>query len=360
MLRAMGLRTALYTSPHLIHFSERIQMDGVPVLDESIGLWTRQVLDAEKAIHVHLTGFELVTAVGLLALSASHPDVTVLEVGLGGRLDATNVVTPDITVLTPVGLDHTELLGDTVRLIAREKLGICRPGIPLVCAVQHPDVQEEVLSFSGSIGFPVIREGVDYRAVSSGSGFRYQGRVLDIEDCPLGLAGGFQTQNAGVALAALEFLAGDASLKEGCVREGLSQARWPGRFDLRRVFGALVLFDGGHNPPGILTLVQALAQHHPGRHPVLFASKKDKDAASVLAELSRVASRFIITTLPGADGHPPEELARMVSREIPCEVVHDPDEAMRWLTGASQGKLAICCGSLYLVGYYLGRLPPTG
>lgn len=355
MSRSLGLKTALYISPHLIHVSERIQFEGSPIPGDDLIQPMNRVFSLEKDLHLTLTGFEFVTCAGLLALEQKDPEVTVLEVGLGGRQDATNVVDADVCVLTPVGLDHTAILGPTLSLISREKLGILRQGVPLVTARQEPDVMAEVHLACQRLGSPLHTEDLDFSGSEVAGGFRYSSPGVPDHEASLSLPGAYQIQNAAVAIHALRLLLGD-SLPTQRIREGLELARWPGRFDLRTLQDTPVLFDGAHNPPGIVALVRAMRMRYPGKHPVLFASKDDKDAETILNELGSVADELWVTGLPRVHGHTPDTLARWAPPGLAIHLVEDPRAALEEFVGTRPERLHLCCGSLYLVGYYLSLL----
>ena len=276
-LRAAGRRTGLYTSPHLTAFNERIQVDGLPVGD---GPLSRAVEAVRAACPWHeagapeerLTYFEVATLAALHHFAEAAVEVAVVEVGLGGRLDATNAVWPAACAVARIGLDHGRLLGDTLEAVAWEKAGICKAGVPVVLhAVQPPGVLE-------ALAAEAARRGAPWQVAPSGW------------DGPVGLAGPHQQGNAGLAAAALRALRrAGVAIEEAAIAEGIATARWPGR--LESLDG--VLLDGAHNPDGAAALAAALAALHPGAPAELvFGVLEDKDHAGMLRALAPAVRRL--------------------------------------------------------------------
>ena len=363
ILGSAGLRSAAYTSPHLVDICERVRLGDGTVAAAGFDEAGRRVLEEEETCGVALTGFEFVTAAAFLAIARHAPDCTVLEVGLGGRLDATNVTAPTATVITPLGLEHTSFLGNNLVSIAGEKLGIARRDVPCVLAEQPPEAAGFLLDACARRGIPAVLEGRDYSATGSPSAFNFRSEEFELRDARLALEGQFQVQNAGLAIAACRvLLASDAPLEEAC-RKGVAAASWPGRFDLRQMNGGSVLFDGAHNAVAAAALADAFSRRWEHRPAILVALKKDKDAAGVLGELLPLAGAFVFTGLPRSDAHAPADLARLVEGNCPVWVEPDPDAALRRLSSLSAARNGgdapnVCCGSLFLVGYYLQRLAP--
>jgi len=363
ILLAAGFDAAAYTSPHLLDVCERVRVGAGTISPSDFDAAGCRVLVEEEACGFSLTGFEFVTAAAFLAIADHGPDCTVLEVGLGGRLDATNVTAPAAAVITPLGLEHTDFLGNSLVSIAGEKLGVAREGVPCVLAEQPAEAAEFLLNACAERGILAIVEGRDFSATGSPRTFSFRSRELELCDARLALDGQFQVQNAGLAVAACRALVeGDVPLDEAC-RRGLAAAAWPGRFDLRQVGRGRVLFDGAHNAEAASALAEAYSRRWKHRPVILVALKKDKNAAGVLGELLPLARSFVFTDLPWGEAHPPGELARLVDGKCPVEVEPDPDAALRRLLNqpaAPEGGGApnVCCGSLLLVGYYLQRVAP--
>ena len=350
---AAGFKTALYTSPHLVSVGERMRVNDTQIsageLDESLD----RVLRAEDDTGVTLTGFELVTAVAFEAFARHRPERTILEVGMGGRWDATNVIEPDVSVITPIGMDHVSYLGDTYEKIALEKAGILRAGSPYVVATMNPEAATAVATAGRSLGAQAWLEGREFRAARGPSGFDYESRFRTLSGLSLGLPGAFQAQNAATAITAVDLLDSGAAPHDA-VAAGLANTRWPGRFDLRSVNGSPILFDGAHNPEGATALAQAFSDRFSGTTDVLLALKADKPAQSIVDALAPLARAFVITRAPDVESHNPEQIARLVPRHIDVHVEPDPACALSRLLSLSPvpgGIPKLCCGSLYLVGY---------
>jgi dihydrofolate synthase/folylpolyglutamate synthase len=328
-LRAAGHRTALYTSPHLCRFTERIQVDGLELAGEDLARhWA-----AARDVLEPLTFFEQATCLAFLAIAEQPVDVTVLEVGLGGRFDATNVVEADVAVVTGVALDHQEHLGSTIEAIAREKAGIFKRD------------RAVVIGCSGDPAGRAILEAEAGRAEASSVTLAPGPVVL-----PLGLSGEHQARNAATALAALDALARVCKVRVSAAARaaGLRSARWPGRLER---FGDLWL-DGAHNPDGAAALAQALAQD-PAPLSLMIGVSADKDVPGIAGPLARLATLVIASTAPSERALPARELARQIDR-LPGpagrQVVVEADAraAFALLRAATGRKLV--AGSLFLVG----------
>jgi dihydrofolate synthase/folylpolyglutamate synthase len=342
-LRAAGHRVGLYTSPHLVRFHERIVVDGAPIGDAALAA---RVDDVRRACPWHeggrederLTYFEFATLLGLLEFAVEGVQVAVVEVGLGGRWDATNAVAPAVTAVARIGLDHTQLLGDTVELVAREKAGIFKPGVPAVVHADQPGGALEVLREEAA------RRGAPFTVAPAGW------------DGPVGLAGPHQRTNAALAAAALRALdARGVHAPEGAIAEGIARARWPGR--LEEVAG--VLLDGAHNPQGAAALAEGLRALYPGR-PVelVFGVLADKDHAGMLAALAPAVRRVHVLAPNSPRARPAgdvEALARSLG--VVADVHLDLGDALACARRAAvDGGIVCVAGSLYLVGEARQRL----
>ncbi len=336
-LRAAGLRTGLYTSPHLSHFNERIQVDGVPLDDAALAGAVAAVRAAcpwheGGAPEERLTYFEVATLAAFVHFAAAQVDVAVVEVGLGGRLDATNAVSPAVTAVARIGLDHTRWLGQTEAAVAREKAGIFKPGVPAVLhAVQPPGVLEV-------LGAEATRRGAPWQVAQAGW------------DGPLALLGPHQQGNAGLAAAALRALRrAGVPVDEPSIAAGLATTHWPGR--LERVGG--VLLDGAHNPDGAAALAAALSALHPGRPAELvFGVLDDKDHLGMLRALAGVARRLHLVAPASTRARPPAEVATQArALGLPADLHGGVGEALGCArAAAADGALVVVAGSLYLVG----------
>jgi dihydrofolate synthase/folylpolyglutamate synthase len=336
-LAEAGHAVGLYTSPHLVRFNERIQVRGVPVDDAALA---RAVDDVRAACPWHergdeadrLTYFEFATLAGLVHFARAGIDVAVVEVGLGGRFDATTAVSPKVTAVARIGLDHTQLLGDTVEQIAFEKAGIFKPGIPAVVhAHQPPGALETLRAEAARRGAPLVVAAAGW-------------------DGPVALRGAHQRGNAALAAAALRQLArAGVPVGEEAIARGIATARWPGR--LEEVGG--VLLDGAHNPDGAAALAAALTALHPAR-PVelVFGVLADKDHLAMLRALVPAARRLHLVApatpraRPAADVHR-EALALGADADLHGDLADALACARR---AAADGALVCVAGSLYLVG----------
>ncbi len=331
-----GHRTGLYTSPHLVRFNERIALDGVPVDDAALN---RLASAVRRACPWHdageggdrLTYFEFATLLALLHFAEAGADGVVLEVGLGGRLDATSAVTPLACVVSRIGLDHTEMLGDTLGAIAREKAGIFKKGVPGVVAhAQPPEAMSALRAEAERRGAPLTVAPASYPG-------------------PIALAGPHQRGNAALAAAALRLLdAAGLPVPEGAIARGIERARWPGR--LETVAG--VLLDGAHNPDGAAALAAALPVLYPGR-PVelVFGVLADKDHGGMLTALAPVARGLHLV-----EPRSPRARSTASYRELASALVERTDEhgsveqAIACARRAAGDGVVCVAGSLYLVG----------
>jgi dihydrofolate synthase/folylpolyglutamate synthase len=325
LLRAFGLHTGRYTSPHLESVRERISLDGEPVAEDRFVATYREVaplaalVDAQSA--ESLTYFEMTTALAFAAFADAPVDVAVVEVGLGGAEDATNVLSAGVCVLTPIGLDHTEWLGDTIEDIALAKAGIIHKGATVVLAAQEEAAARPILERCVEVGATVAREGSEFgvlrRAIAvGGQMLSLQGLGGVYEDVFIPLHGAHQAQNAAVALAAVEvFLGAGASrqLDAAAVREGFAAATSPGR--LERVRSApTILLDGAHNPHGMAATVSALQEEFAfSRLVAVVAVLADKDAAALLDLLEPAVDAVVVTTNSSTRAMPVEELAALAA-----------------------------------------------
>jgi len=366
-LTACGLTTGLYISPHLVHLGERIQVNGECA---SPG----ELLTAIDAVRPHLeamrvegrwrrfTYFEVLTVLAFLHFRTKNVQVQVLEVGLGGRLDATNVVTPDVCVIAPISLEHTAVLGDTLGKIASEKAGIIKPGAHVVCAPQPPEAMEVIESVCTGCGAPLVRVGkevtwtllersLDGQTIESRGA--YGARVIRVP-----LAAPYEAENAVASIAALEALQSRGmALDAECVALGLSRTQWPGRFQVLARDPLLVL-DGAHNPASMRRLAESVGLFRNGADIVyVLGFSSDKDVRGAVGELSHTGGRFVLTRSGQPRALEPRDVAVRLGGlgvQIVCE--SDPYAALwraRNMVGA-EGTVVVA-GSLYLVGEVLRR-----
>lgn len=310
LLRALGLRTGLYTSPHLTDMRERIEIDGEPISIEQFMAVAGDVapfiasVDARSEAEggTPVTYFETLTAIGYAAFADAPVDVAVVEVGVGGTWDATSVCTPQVSVVTRVAMDHADLLGDRIDLIAAEKSGIIKPGSFAVIADQDPDAAAVLAARIDEVGVPAAWEGTNFAVLDrtvavGGQLLSLQGLSGTYDDVFLPLFGEHQSRNAAVALAATEaFIGGGAlALDTEAVREGFANVTSPGRLEIVRR-GPTVIIDAAHNPAGAASLADALSEAFAFTHLVgVVAVLADKDAIGILQALEPVLDQIVVT-----------------------------------------------------------------
>ncbi len=333
-LRATGRRVGLYTSPHLVDVRERMLVDGRPIPAAAFAAWTERLLPA--VTRTDASFFEVTTAIALADLAARGAEVGVIEVGLGGRLDATNVLTPLVSAVTRVALEHTDYLGPTLAHIAQEKAGIAKPGVPFVIGESDPALIHHLCRVADAAGALV-------RVVPPDA--RYEG--------PLALRGAHQRRNAAVARAVLEALPPALRPPASAVHRGFARARLPGRLDRRGPW----LFDVAHNPDGVATLLLAIATEPPPRplHAVV-GILRDKDWRGMLEPLLRAVDALWVTNAPTA---PPARAWDLdaVGRAFGTAVHIEPELGAALAAAATGAGTVLVCGSFHTVGDAMARLP---
>ena len=368
-LRAAGYRAGRYTSPHLVSIAERFTVGGAAIGEAALRAEAASVLrradrllDAGGLPHPP-TFFEAATAIALSWFRREAVDVAVLEVGLGGRLDATNVVTPAAGVITAIGLDHREHLGDTLEAVAAEKAGIVKPGMVVVTTETAPPALAVIDDACRRRGARLLRAGDDTAVAVREDGPRPRIEVTTpLRRYPAfrpGLAGVHQRSNAAGAIRLLEALAG-AGLPVGAdaIVRGLSDVAWPGRLDLVRVPGhGAVLLDAAHNPAAAAALARHLRDAFPGGLPMVCAVMRDKDADGIIDRLAPCASRIVCTAPGNPRATPARALADRVRRRAPALPVTFEDAPRRALETAWRTAGTVCAtGSIFLVGELLADL----
>jgi dihydrofolate synthase/folylpolyglutamate synthase len=350
-LRASGVRTGLYTSPHLVSPVERIQIDGQPV-SESVWVWAfekvhraSEALLAQEKIDAHPSFFETVTAMAFVAFAEEPLDVVVLETGLGGRLDATNVVEPELTVITPIDFDHEALLGSSIESIAAEKAGILKPGRPTVFAEQRPEAFGVLEKRALELDCPVLLSSAwrvsDLSLEKYGSRFLLSGTEEIPIECPL--AGHHQVENVRTAVAALDC----AGLTPPAIRAGIKAARWPGRLE-RVAVDPDVILDGAHNPAGARALAAYIREFF-AEEPVrlIFGAMRDKAMDEVIGTLFPLAAE-VIATAPDQPRSLSPEAIRESADHPNLQTAPNLIEALE--IAQTKPMTTFITGSLYLVG----------
>lgn len=379
LLRADGLRTGLLTSPHLVRFTERIRIDGEPISDEAVArLWDEigpivELVDGElvAAGGAPLTFFEALTVLAFAAFADAPVDVMVLEVGMGGEWDSTNVADGQVAVFTPIALDHEARLGRTVEAIATTKSGIVKPGAAVVTAFQEPAVLEVLRAAAerNDASFEVEGGGfavLDSRVAVGGQLIGVRGLGGEYRDVVLPLFGRHQAENAAVAIAAVEAFLGGARLPDEVLEVGLGAVSSPGR--LQRVAAEPTLIvDAAHNPHGAESLAAALGEYFDFSELVIVLGiLGDKDAAGIARALAPTGARFLITRSSSDRAVSVDELAATISAEVGADRVlafdrlEDALEEARDWAGAESGRGVVATGSVTLVGEVLAYAADRG
>ena len=371
LLRAHGLRTGLFTSPHLVDFAERFQLDGAPIAGEVLAAaWAElqaplALVDAEleAAGHGRITFFEALAVLAFTAFADAPVDVAVIEVGMGGEWDATNIVAAQVAVFTPIDLDHTAMLGPDIETIARTKAGIIKPGSVVVSAGQDPAAAEELRAAAERLDVPLALAGRDFALLDDR--LAVGGRLITVAG-PSGTAyaptfvplfGHHQAQNATLAIAAVEaFFGAERGISEEVLEEGFGQLTSPGRLQLIGT-EPVVYVDAAHNPHGAEALARAVAESFSFDELALVVGVlEEKDAAGLLAALAPIAHRVTLTPVDSPRSTGVSELASIAADEVPDTPIEVADslpealdEARSW-AGRSPGRGVLVVGSVVLAG----------
>jgi dihydrofolate synthase/folylpolyglutamate synthase len=387
ILRASGLKTGLYTSPHLVRLNERIRVDGVEISDDEFARLHGEVdrvadrLVAGGELPWYPSFFEMMTAIAFLQFARGHVDIAVLEVGMGGRLDATNVVEPLVSVIADISLDHQKFLGNTVREIAREKAGIIRPGGVVVTLPQQPEANDvignaildrEAVGVSAAQYVPPVSpastqyliRGTKNDNLSGPSCYRYPLQVMGKQiliESPL--VGRHQLRNVALAIAAAEQLSkkGLAGITPESIQQGIRETRWPGRFQIVPAADGApeVVLDVAHNPAGAWALRSALSERYDDRPLIfVFGAMRDKAISEMTEILFPLALRVIATRPNNPRAAAPEEIQQAGNR-TGTEIESVPDVKVAFERGrayAEPGAVIVVTGSIYLVGEVISLL----
>ena len=358
ILRAAGRRTGLYTSPHLVRLGERVQVDRHPLTEDEIVAFAHElapVADAlgAQGVDEHPTFFEFMTAMAFLQFARSRVDVALIEVGLGGRLDATNVVLPELTVITSIGLDHLEQLGDTITAIAGEKAGIIKPGVPVVLGRLPAEAELVIRAIAQERQAPVH----SVREVFGDHLAEYPATNLE---------GDYQRWNAATATLAARLLAGRFALTDAIVFQGLQQVVWPGRWQRTILGGRTLILDASHNPEGAQVLESNLRQlvARTGRRPVVITGVLGEFRARALLDVIGRHAREIYLVPPHQDrACSYDQLEAMVPAEIRARMYRATLESVfpdaRTCAVGGPDDIIVLTGSIYLLGEALARIEPS-
>ncbi len=367
-LEAAGYRVHVYTSPHLVRFAERIRLAGTLISENALS----DLLDEVERRNAGepITLFEVTTAAAFLAFSRTAADIVLLETGLGGRLDATNLIdAPAVTVITPVSMDHMSFLGETLAAIAGEKAGILKPGRPAVISRQTIEADQVISARAAALGAPLFRQGHEWRAEAHGQGWRYISSKQTL-DLPLpALPGAHQIDNAGCAVATLEQL-GDFIVDAGAIAAGMASVYWPARLQRLRsgpindILGCdwEVWLDGGHNPAAGEVLAGTVAGWSKRPLHLVLGMLSNRNPADLVAPLRPYIGGIRTVAIPGeANSHSAEASAALLAESgitaEPADSVMDAVAAIRDHGDPAGGRVLIC-GSLYLAGHVLAAQPP--
>ena len=351
VLQCAGYKTGLFTSPHLHRYNERIKINGTDISDERLAALVERIRPLADGMDEHPSFFELSTAIAFEYCFEENCDIVVLEVGMGGEFDSTNVIdAPECAVISNIGLEHTEYLGNTLEEIAAAKAGIIKRGCPVVCYRSGEEAERVFADKARALGAPLILpDNSSLTCLSSslsGQIFRYK----DSGIFPLPLLGAHQVRNAAVVLEVIKILREhDFQITDEDIKNGLTRVSWPVRFEVLRTEPPVIV-DGAHNPQCAQALAETLEKFLPGRQSVfILGMLSDKDRRSVLRFLCPYAESFVCLTPPGSRALPAETLARELT---------DMGEKAAWasdtLTAAELAlrtkKPVVACGSLYMAG----------
>ena len=357
MLRAQGRRVGMYTSPFLLKFNERIKVNGKDISDRALASLVGEVREKAEALDEQITEFEFITALAFLYFYRQKCDTVVLEVGLGGRFDATNIIKkPLISVITGIALDHTAVLGDTAEKIAFEKAGIIKPGVPVLYGEVDGGAADVIRAVAGKVGAPVC--GTDFSRLSDialsadGSDF-----MIDGFDMPFhtDLAGEFQPRNAMTAVTAAQML----GVPEKYIYAGLSHVEWKARFETL-MHDPTVIYDGAHNPQGAAAAVRTLNAVCGGRKVILFTGMmRDKDCAGAAAIFSRAAQLCVCVRVANPRSADPADLAKLYTElGVEARAFDNTADAVRFACSEAKkrGLAVFAAGSLYMYAEFTACL----
>jgi len=357
-LRAAGHSTARYTSPHLVRLEERFVIDGREVetsaLRDAVAIVRAAVesLTQRGVFDVPPTFFECATAAAFELFRRGRVEIAVLEVGLGGRLDATNIVTPIATAITSIDFDHQVQLGETIEAIAREKAGIIKQGVPVVCGPLAPAAGAVIGEISNARGAKLIEalEEVRIARNEQSSSVDVRSRKRALEEVTLALSGRHRLDNAAVAVALLDELANQGiSVTDGAVRTGLTEAKWPGRLERFTRGRTEILLDAAHNPAGARALASHLQEIGWSRVTLVFGAMRDKDVRHMLDALAPFCEAIVCTTAPSPRALSAFDLAALARPLGPTvEAIADPAAALA--RALEIGRPIVSAGSIFLIG----------
>ena len=353
ILSSAGYRTALYTSPHLVSFTERMRVMEEEITPEEVVALAHEIWHRTDGANIPLTFFEIVTVMAFLYFSRRQVDLAVIEVGLGGRFDATNLVRSVVSVITTISKDHEAFLGSDIASIAREKGGIIKKEVPVVCGALPREAVKVIKKIADANQTTIYRLDENFTLkLKSGGAFDYKGAKWNLPKISVALHGAHQIRNAAVATAALEIVSHRFPINEEAIRSGLQNVSWPGRMEVM-LTDPTVIIDGAHNGEGIRVLVDELrALRGGGRIRMLFAVMADKDWRLMLDALAEVVDEIVLTRVSQLErSADPVQLEKEVSGKLRTCVMPDPSLAVDFLVqSAASNDIIVIAGSLYLLG----------
>ena len=352
VLTSAGYKVGLYTSPYIVRFNERMKVDGIDIPDAELAEITEYVKPCADAMTDKPTEFELITAIAFEFFKRRGVDIVVLEAGMGGRLDSTNVIsTPLLSVITGIALDHVAFLGDTVEKIASEKAGIIKPGVPVLFGGRDASASKVIKSRAKSVSAPYFETKHGTLRVKSET---LDGTVFDyshFEDIFISLLGAYQPKNAANVLEAIEILRnGGLEIPDRAVKEGLRLAKWCARFEIISNT-PLTVYDGAHNAEGIAAAVTSIRTYFRDKVYAVTGVLSDKDYETIAKELSLVASRAYTITPDNPRALSAEKYAEVLEKygvtAIPCQNIDEAVKRAR-ADAIADGRSLVCLGSLYI------------
>lgn len=355
ILRSSGYQTGLYTSPHLVDFSERIQHNGRPIAHEQVSALIDKVKASCQTSPVP-TFFEFATAVAFLHFAETKTEIAIIEVGMGGQFDATNVLDPLAAIITSIDLDHQRYLGNTIEEIAKEKAGIIKRDTPVVLGNVSSEARAVIQGIATTQHAPLVQFGRDFQMRKADEGhFDFSGYDCSYSNLRCVLRGRHQFENASCALATVECLRGfGMTISENSIRRGLSEVQWSGRLEIVAKYPTVML-DGAHNPSAAIALAEYCIEHQktfPGKLIFVISMQKDKDIAAFFTPILPLAYAVILTSSAHTQSASTEELASQLSMQ-PERLIHEMSvhEAMLKAYTIANPEDTICVtGSLFLIG----------
>jgi len=347
-----GYGTALYTSPHLNDFRERIRIRGKFISKNEMITATekiRPIYDRERT-----TFFEYTTAIAFDRIAAAAPDLAVIEVGLGGRLDATNTINPLVTVITDISREHEDYLGTGIKAVANEKAGIIKSGVPLITGASRRQARDVILATARSLNAPVFEFGRAFKGVRTAlDTFDYNSQGMSIPGLRLSMAGAHQMKNACLAIRVVEELIKQGyNISEAAIREAISTTQFPGRFELLRR-NPDVIIDGAHTPEGMRLLKSALLKLYPSKRPALLLGiLKDKNVESLVRTIVPIAGKVVCVAPHSDRSMEPEALCKLVRQTgAPAAPMDSIENGFGTLfEQAGKDDVIVAAGSLYMIG----------